>query len=37
MGGLAGRIAVAAIGVWLITMIVLGVLLWSARRRPKAR
>jgi len=37
MGGLAGRIAVAAIGVWLVTMIVVGVLLWSARRKVRAR
>ncbi len=33
MGGLAGRIAVMAIGVWLLTMIWLGVVLW--RRRSK--
>ena len=33
MGGLAGRIAVAAIGVWLVTMTIVGVLLWAARRR----
>lgn len=37
MGGLAGRVAIAAIGVWLITMIVVGVLLWAARRRPRGR
>ncbi|MBB4632662.1 PepSY-associated TM helix domain-containing protein [Sphingosinicella soli] len=37
MGGLAGRIAVLAIGVGLMTMTVVGVLLWMARRRPKAR
>ena len=33
MGGLAGRIAVMAIGLWLLTMIWLGVVLW--RRRSK--
>ncbi len=33
MGGLAGRIAVAAIGLWLATMIVVGVQLWAARRK----
>jgi uncharacterized iron-regulated membrane protein len=37
MGGLAGRIAVAAIGVWLATMIIVGVLLWAARRKVRAR
>ncbi len=32
-GGTAGRVFVSLIGVWLITMIFLGVSLWSARRR----
>lgn len=32
MGGLAGRLAVMTIGLWLITMIVLGIALWRARR-----
>ncbi|MEO8195108.1 MAG: PepSY-associated TM helix domain-containing protein [Thermoanaerobaculia bacterium] len=33
MAGLPGRIAVAGIGIWLVTMTVLGLRLWSARRR----
>ncbi|BBE35697.1 PepSY-associated TM helix domain-containing protein [Sphingosinicella microcystinivorans] len=37
MGGLAGRIAVAAIGVWLVTMIIVGILLWAARRKMRVR
>ncbi|WP_380876096.1 hypothetical protein ACFB49_07290 [Sphingomonas sp. DBB INV C78] len=36
LGGLAGRIAVAAIGVWLVTMIIVGLALWLARR-PRRR
>jgi uncharacterized iron-regulated membrane protein len=36
-GGTVGRIAVMAVGLWLATMIVLGVMLWSARRRPRRR
>lgn len=36
MGGTIGRIAVVAVGLWLATMIVLGALLWLARR-PKQR
>lgn len=35
MGGLAGRIAVAAIGLWLITMVVVGLALWVTRRRMR--
>lgn len=35
MGGLLGRIAVVGIGLWLITMIVLGFLLWQRRRRGR--
>jgi uncharacterized iron-regulated membrane protein len=33
MGGLAGRIAVLAAGFWLLTMFVLGVVLWRRRSR----
>ncbi len=33
MGGTPGRIAVLVMGLWLITMIVLGVALWWTRRR----
>jgi uncharacterized iron-regulated membrane protein len=36
-GGLIGRILSIAIGLWLITMIVAGFLLWLRRRRPVAR
>ena len=36
-GGLPGRLAVGAIGLWLLTMIVLGVRLWLARRRAARR
>ncbi len=32
IGGLAGRIAIAAIGLWLMLMILLGVWLWRSRR-----
>lgn len=32
-GGLAGRLLTIAVGLWLITMIVAGLLLWVARRR----
>lgn len=35
MGGLAGRIAVLAIGLWLVTMIIVGLALWVARRRMR--
>ncbi len=34
-GGLIGRILSIAIGLWLITMIVAGVLLWLKRRKPR--
>ena len=34
-GGLVGRILSIAIGLWLITMIVAGVLLWRKRRKPR--
>ncbi len=33
IGGVAGRIAVFMIGLWLATMIILGILLWNARRK----
>jgi len=33
-GGILGRILTMAIGLWLVVMIILGVLLWSRRRRP---
>lgn len=36
-GGLIGRILSVAIGLWLVTMIVAGVLLWTKRRRPRTR
>ena len=36
-GGLVGRLLSIAIGLWLITMIVAGVLLWRKRRRPGAK
>ncbi|QDX27539.1 PepSY domain-containing protein [Sphingomonas suaedae] len=34
-GGLVGRLLSIAIGLWLITMIVAGVLLWLKRRKPR--
>jgi uncharacterized iron-regulated membrane protein len=36
-GGLAGRLFSIAIGLWLITMTVVGVLLWAKRRKPGAK
>lgn len=36
-GGLVGRMLSIAIGLWLITMIVAGLLLWLKRRKPAAR
>lgn len=36
-GGTVGRVAVAAIGLWLITMIVIGISLWQARRKRARR
>ena len=35
MGGLAGRLAVLGIGLWLLTMNVLGIRLWWARRHAR--
>jgi uncharacterized iron-regulated membrane protein len=35
IGGLAGRLGIVVIGLWLLTMIVLGVSLWTSRRRSK--
>jgi uncharacterized iron-regulated membrane protein len=34
-GGLIGRILSIAVGLWLITMIIAGVLLWLKRRKPR--
>jgi len=36
-GGLIGRLLSVAIGLWLITMIVAGILLWFKRRKPRAK
>ena len=36
IGGLAGRLGIVVIGLWLLTMIVFGVSLWLSRRRPRA-
>jgi uncharacterized iron-regulated membrane protein len=36
-GGIVGRLLSVAIGLWLITMIVAGVLLWMKRRKPAAK
>lgn len=36
-GGLVGRLLSVAIGLWLVTMIVAGTLLWFKRRKPAAR
>lgn len=36
-GGLVGRILSIAIGLWLVTMVVAGVLLWLRRRKPRAK
>lgn len=36
-GGIIGRLLSIAIGLWLVTMIVAGVLLWLKRRKPAAR
>lgn len=36
-GGFAGRLLSIAIGLWLVTMIVAGTLLWFRRRRPRAK
>lgn len=35
MGGLAGRLLAVGVGLWLAAMNLLGLLLWSARRRPR--
>lgn len=35
IGGLAGRLVVMGIGIWLLTMVGLGLSLWSARRKLK--
>lgn len=36
-GGLIGRLLSITIGLWLITMIVAGILLWLKRRKPRAQ
>ncbi|AJA08086.1 hypothetical protein SKP52_05805 [Sphingopyxis fribergensis] len=36
-GGTMGRLLSIAIGLWLITMIVAGVMLWIKRRKPRAK
>lgn len=36
-GGIVGRLLSIAIGLWLVTMIVAGTLLWFKRRKPRAR
>jgi uncharacterized iron-regulated membrane protein len=36
-GGLIGRLLSVAVGLWLITMIVAGLLLWLKRRKPAVR
>lgn len=36
-GGIAGRLLSIAIGLWLVTMIVAGVLLWFKRRKPTGK
>ncbi|HEY0624071.1 PepSY-associated TM helix domain-containing protein [Sphingomonas sp.] len=36
-GGIIGRLLSIAIGLWLVTMIVAGTLLWLKRRKPRAR
>lgn len=36
-GGLAGRLLSIAIGLWLVTMIVVGTLLWFRRRQPRPK
>lgn len=35
MGGIAGRILVLLVGLWLVAMTVLGIMLWWKRRRPR--
>lgn len=35
MGGMPGRLAALAVGLWLFTMCLLGLRLWRARRRPR--
>jgi len=37
IGGIVGRLAIVAIGVWLATMITLGVSLWATRRAAATR
>jgi uncharacterized iron-regulated membrane protein len=37
IGGLVGRLIVLMTGIWLSTMVVLGVLLWRLRRRSRAK
>ena len=37
VAGLAGRIAVFALGLWLVTIVALGLALWWTRRRPVGR
>lgn len=36
-GGLVGRLLSIAIGLWLVTMIVAGILLWLRRRKPRPK
>ncbi|MBL0915450.1 MAG: PepSY domain-containing protein [Sphingopyxis sp.] len=36
-GGLVGRLLSIAVGLWLVTMIVAGLLLWLKRRKPRAK
>ena len=36
IAGLPGRLLALAVGLWLLTMLVLGVMLWSGRRRPRS-
>lgn len=35
LGGLAGRLLLMAVGLWLISMIVMGTLLWTKRRKSR--
>lgn len=36
-GGIVGRVLSIAVGLWLVTMIVAGVLLWTRRRKPRPK
>ncbi len=36
-GGIVGRLLSIAVGLWLVAMIVVGLLLWLKRRKPRTK